>query len=209
MCLHEDYIIDCHEGAIICTSCGLVLSDYYEGESLPEIQHPYPTLSKWADEAINILDMIHLPPSFVDKIIHYFSANYPHKSYAALIFSIYKILNDVYDAGVSLKDLSNVTGVSKPSIFAAQKLGENIILNTVKSVEKHCITLKLSPKTISLIKAYINENAPSGHSPSTILAGSIYVVCKKLKIKLSIKKIAQVTTVSQISIQRFAKHVHS
>jgi len=208
MCLHEKSIIDIHEGSNICVSCGLVLSNYFEGEVLPETRHPSP-LSKWADQAMDILDMIHMPCSFSDKIMKYFNNNYEQKNLSALIFSIYKVLNDEYDAGVSLKDLSNVTGVSKSSIFAAQKVGENIMLNTTRAVEKYCIALNLSHETIALIKDYMIHNRPSGHSPSTILAGSIYVICKKQKIKISIRKISQITTVSQISIQRFTKHVHS
>jgi len=212
MCSHENYIIDPHEGENICTSCGIVLSKHYEDEFLPVIEHQQHSANnnKWIDEATTILDMLHLPSIFLNKIMEYFDNNYQQKSISVLIFSIYKILNDDYGVVISLKDLSNVTGVNKTSIFAAQKKGDNIILDTAQSVEKYATALDLNWGTIALIKDYINKHQQSGHSPSTILAGSIYIVCKKLKLKLSIRKIAKATATSQISIQRFVKkHVYS
>ena len=102
-------------------------------------------------------------------------------------------------------DLARAMGLDMPKIYARQKkTKEHVNLDNAALAEKYCVALGLDFDAISLIKERLKANAATGHTPSTIIAGTIYTVGKERKLKLPIKKISQATSVSCISIQRFA-----
>lgn len=207
LCGHETSIIDEHEGHYVCTQCGLVMSPYFIGghKSYNEILSEN---DSWHREARDILDRINISVniSICDQVIRYFNAHFERKNRESLIFSIYKVLNDQIGVCLSLHELCNICGVDKSKVYNKQKINQNVSIDKTILVEKYCKMLGLTFKTTSLIKEELDKQRPSGHTPSTIIAGTIYSVCKKLKEKVTVKKVSQITSVSQISIQRFYKY---
>ena len=210
MCDHYE-IVNHHEGETVCCLCGVILSSqYYENLPLKDnsICHAS-TEFKWVDEAKNVLDRMHLTLQYSDDIIKYLYKNYKVKNDYNLAYSIYKVLNEVHMVPVTLQEICNTTGARKKSVFMHQPLGDNIVLDKTDFVVKYCTLLGAGFKNVSLVKELISKQKPSGHSPTTIIAGCLYIILKKLKHKVTIKKVSQVTAVSPISIQRFIKNANT
>jgi transcription initiation factor TFIIIB Brf1 subunit/transcription initiation factor TFIIB len=72
-------------------------------------------------------------------------------------------------------------------------------------MEKYATLLKLDFETITLIKERINNLPNSGHNPNSVIAATIYQICKLTKQPISMKKVSLVTQVSCVSIQRYNK----
>ena len=120
-----------------------------------------------------------------------------------LLLLVSKYCLNSLGVSVSLHDLSIATGVHMSKIYLTQKPNENVKLDMSSLAEKFCCALKIDFKTTALIKERLTKPTESGHTPATVIAGSIYKIAKERKLKLSIKKISEVTSVSSISIQRY------
>jgi len=207
MCDHCE-IVNQHEGETVCCLCGLVLSfqyfDYLHHGNLICVSE-----SKWVNEAKNILDRIHLPLSYAEKIVKHLIENFKVKNIYNLAYSVYRVLNIDYMVPITLQEVCDITGIRKKSIYTHQPVGENIVLNKTEFVERYCHMLELDYRNISLAKEMISKQRPSGHSPTTVIAGCIYLTSKKLKHKISIRKVSEITRVSPISIQRFIKNANT
>ena len=206
-CQVGDLILDTREGFYVCSVCGLVKDNIYDdgpttGRTYYGFHHP--TDFKLLEEIKDMLDRVHIPTTHAQLCLNYYKKKYKGYNKKAIIFSIYFDLNSL-SFSISLKDLLNVNGLSGESTFSTQKKNENVLLDVVGMVEKYCIMLNLSYKEISLIKEKIKSLPKSGHTPLTTIAGNIYLYCKENNKKFSVKKIAQVTQVSTISIQRYIK----
>ena len=213
-CSHLNQIEDYHEGNIVCTSCGLVLSSLYLSQvnstSYEEFSNNNNNNNNFNNnnnneillEIQNLLDRIHVPTCYGHKIESYYKKNFTTKSTKGLVFSIYKNLNDM-GIPVSMKEISNVANVSKSLLNKVQCDNNCVELNPSTLVDKYCTMLGLSFTIATLIKRNIELAPASGHNPNSVVASTIYQVCKKNKLKISIKKISQVTSVSCISIQRY------
>ena len=201
-CSHLNELIDLGESSHVCFDCGLVLDKHYEMGSdyktpLKDFQH-----DEWAETTKDILDRLHISTKYWTFIIPDFYKNLRKKTLERLLISIYKILNSL-GVSVSLHDLSIATGVHMSKIYLTQKPNENVKLDMSSLAEKFCCALKIDFKTTALIKERLTKPTESGHTPATVIAGSIYKIAKERKLKLSIKKISEVTSVSSISIQRY------
>ena len=208
LCNHINTVIDVHCGDLICESCGLIVNQYYvDDDKLYETKsfsyHPL------MDTLKDLLDKIHVSKNCVQHILNYHKVHYKPSDQKGLIFSIYKILNEILGYTVSLQDLCNTTGFSKEDIFSVQKSNENVSLETSEMVEKYSSLLGVDYKNVSLIKEKIKNHPLTGHTPSTIVSANLYLHCKKIGKKVSIKKISQLTSVSSISIQRYIKKYDS
>jgi len=207
-CEHLNEIEDQQEGSIVCTDCGLVISDQYFVAHYTPLQPDESNFAniRWLEKTKDILDKIHMPLTFAEPIVNRFQIDYKRKTLKNLTFSMYKVLNEVLGVSISLQEISNITGLVKTDIYAAQQFDDNMFMDTSANVEKYCKMLNLDFKTTTLIKARIESVHPSGHSPLTILASTIYLVCKEIKKKkISIKTVANITSTSCISIQRYIK----
>lgn len=206
LCNHEDTVLDVHEGHYACTLCGLVMSPYFtvRNDEFRHERRANPDI--WHKEACDILDRINFPVSYCDKVIRYFNSHFERKDRESLIFSIYKVLNDQFGVCLSLHEICNICGMDKSKVSDKQKVNENVPIDKTILVEKYCAQLELPFKTTSLIKEELLKKSLSGHTPLTVIAGTIYQVCKRLNLKITIKKVALATSVSQISIQRFCKY---
>jgi transcription initiation factor TFIIIB Brf1 subunit/transcription initiation factor TFIIB len=201
-CPHLNEIIDLGESSHVCHDCGLVLDKHYEMGSdyktpLKDFQH-----DDWAETVKDILDRLHISTRYWTFIIDDFYKNIKKKTMERLIFSTYKILNSL-DVNVSLHDLSLATGVNMSKIYLTQKQNETVKLDMSSLAEKFCCALNLDFKTTALIKERLSKPIETGHTPATVIAGSIYKIAKEQKLKISIKKISDITSVSPISIQRY------
>lgn len=208
LCGHETTVLDEHEGHYVCTLCGLVISPYFTTRG-NEFHHEIRSANIWHKEACDILDRINIPVFYCDEIIRYLNVHFEKKNRESLMFAIYKVLNDQLGMCLSLHELCNASGINKSKVYEKQIINENVLIDKTILAEKYCMLLGLPFKTTSLVKEELCKKSISGHAPSTIIAGTIYQVCKKLKLKIPIKKVASATTVSQISIQRFCKHDNS
>lgn len=209
LCNHSEKVIDEKEGQSVCTQCGVVLDIVFVEEfSRNKVGHT-PLNNSIEYEIYDILDKIHISRSFIQPIYQHYCSKYKKHSQNNILFSVYKVLNDNYQFNISLQDLCNITGAQKNNVCSVQKMNENIFLDISEMAEKYCSMLKLDFKNKSLIKEELKSIAISGHQPMTIIAGCLYMHCKAHKIKISIKKISEITSVSPISIQRYLKHNHA
>jgi len=214
-CDHKNEFLDDREGHYVCLSCGLVLDNFFDDR---HIKFSGPLISqstinksdRWLEDVCDILDKINIPTRFGADIIHHFKSAHHTKNRQNLIASIYKVLNDKLGVCITLKELSNILGCVKREIRNRQKPEIlNVSVDKDALTEKYCSLLGLDFKSASLIKEEIRKVKKAGHSPTTIVAGTIYLTCKKLRLKKTIKNVSDVTTVSSISIQRFVKYANS
>jgi len=198
-CEHLREIIDLGESSHVCCDCGLVLDKHFEMCQAPLSSSKY---DEWAELAKDILDRYHISTNYYSFIMKDFNSKSGRKSIEKLLFSTYKVLNGL-GVNVSLHDLSMSTGVNLSKLYSEQKPNENVCITLDPIAERYCSALGIDFETMTVIKDVLSEQHESGHTPSTIVAGTIFKVCKKRNIKVSIKKISEVANISVISIQRF------
>jgi len=208
MCQAEDLIIDPHSSYLVCTKCGVVNETIYQNEcrepSGATALHSRKETCVY-ETIKDILDRIHISTKYADRILRYYFKFYKGFNLRSIVFSCYMVLNEHYDFNISLKYLLNANGFSGESTSRDQRTNENVTLDIAEMIEKYTSMLKLSFKDTSLIKEMIRKKRLSGHTPLTTIASNIYIYCKQNQKKVSIKKIAEVTQVSCISIQRYLK----
>ena len=201
-CGHLNEIIDEREGTIICTDCGLILSQhiFYESKF-----NEYDSYDKHLEEIKELLERLNLPQSFASAIFEkYKILKKADKNKKYLIsYSLYKTLNEM-GFPISIKDISAVSGIPDNYIYDMQESDNSIILTPTSLLEKYCKLLELDYKTYSVIKGMLPE-VSTGHNPLTIIASTIYKYCKENKLKYSMKQIATTVNISSISIQRYLK----
>lgn len=205
-CQHLTQIEDFHEGTIVCSLCGLVLSPLFIDQitQLSDSCHDSSTKNFSLTEIRNLLDRVHISTCFATQIDAHLKKNFTTISKKAIVYSIFKILNEL-DIPISMKELSHACYMNKKMLHQAQSENDFIHINFLDIVEKYAKLLNLNFKTITLIKETINKCPMSGHNPNSILASTIYQVCKLTKQRISIKKVSEVTQVSCVSIQRYNK----
>ena len=203
-CQHLNEITDYVEGAIVCTDCGLVLSSVFLNNYCnTEIE--IKIKNNQCDYILEILSRLQMPDFFkniIYKNLLCIDLKY-RKNENAIAYVIYKTLNDE-NCGITIKDISAVTGYTEAQIYNFQSSNECVILNPLNQVEKFCRLLQLPKNSYSVIK----ENIPTistGHNPTTVLGAAIYIYCKSINFNVSIVKIAQTLNISFISIQRYLK----
>ena len=199
-CQNITFFDDYCEGNVVCYSCGLVTSPLFLNQ-INSVSHVNQETNILSDIQ-HLLDKIHVPICYGNQIESYYCKNFTTKSKTSLVFAIYKVLNDL-EIPISMKEISNVSSVDKKCLNRVQHENQFINFDSNAIVEKYCVMLGLNFKTITLIKNKINSLPISGHNPNSILASVIYQICKEQKIKISIKHIAEITSVSCISIQRY------
>lgn len=208
LCSHLNEITDHVGGAIICTDCGLVLSNVYlfdfdfekENEVSENSQRSY---------ILEILARLEMPDCFakiIQKNLQTIDSKH-RKNENAIAYIIYKSLVDL-NCGISIKDISAVTGYTDSQIYNFQSCNDCIIVDPITQLEKFCILLELPKDSYSVIKENIVIHQ-TGHNPTTVLGAAIYNHCKKIKLNLSMQKIAKTLNISSISIQRYLKIKHA
>jgi len=207
ICSHEHTIIDEREGCYVCTTCGLVIDSYYVGSSEKKYDAINEESRYWLEETRDILDRMNIPHRFAADIVRSFEQQCEKKSRKNLLSCAYSVLNNK-GICISLVELSNVSACPKSKILDNKSKYENVNVEINKSelVDKYCAMLNIDFKTSSLIKDKMKSIVKAGHSPTTIVAGCIYIICKQTNRKISIKKISECASVSPISIQRFIKY---
>ena len=200
-CNHLNEIIDQIGGVIVCTDCGLVLSNFY----LTPNNYKEKQLNPMRDYVLEILSRLQMPDYFQHDILtnlEQLPIKFQKKENAAA-FVIYKTLNDL-KCGVSIKEISAVTGFTDCQIYDFQSHNETVIIEPTIQLEKYCIMLGLPKNSHSVIKENI-KILQTGHNPSTVLATAIYKYCKQIKFPISMEKIAEKLNISTISIHRYLK----
>ncbi len=199
-CPHLDQVTDDREGTIVCTNCGLVITDQvFQQSYLSE------TNQKEHDLAItinNILDKLNLPVCFTTDIIKKY-LSIPKRKFL-LEYVVYLTLHEC-GFPISIKDIACVTGVSDSKIYDLQEKDQSICLKPQDLIEKYCTMLNLDFKTCSVIKKELPTVIETGHNPLTVIASTIYKYSRRNKLKLSMKQIATVVNISTVSIQRYIR----
>lgn len=206
-CRHENEIIDPHEGTIICTNCGLV-KDLYFQENFKSQESPI--TNNLLGQVENILEQLHLPQQF-SSIIRNNLDNLKRKStlkFKQKNFNIKKVASEIYqtvnksNSILLLKDILNLSRLTSSQIKT-----QNIsIVNLENVIEKYTKRFNLSFYDNTVIKEEVLRYNNTGFQPLTIIGGIIYIYLLKLKIKKSMKKVAEILGISTISIQRFLKY---
>lgn len=199
ICQHLNEIIDQRGGAIVCTDCGLVVSDFFIDNSSVNIE------TETNEYVLEILSRLQMPDFFKNDILlnlNKIDVKNRRKE-NAIAFVIYKTLNDL-GCGVSIKEISSVTGFTDSQIYNFQTSNDCVILNPLIQLEKYCIILGLPKNSHSVIKGTIKSNR-TGHNPTTVLATAIYKYCKTNHCGISMKNIADTLNISCVSIQRYLK----
>lgn len=204
-CNHSSSSIDQKEGIEVCLVCGLVLSSFVFEEAKYVQNERDGIFRKWEEKAKDILDRINMPTKFAEETVSYLFQNFPLKSNQNFLFSLYYIVNEKYGFPITLKDLSAVSNCSQKKLYAQQPENEFVTLEIDLLIERFCKLLAIPFQTTTLIKEFVKKQKISGHAPLTVIASSIYYICKKQGIKLTIKKVSKVTAISPISMQRYLK----
>ncbi len=200
-CQHLNEIIDEREGSIVCTDCGLVLSNLltsYENH-LKEVNKP---TDDYILEILSRLEMSYFFSHDIKKNLEKIDRRHRKKE-KAMAYIIYKTLTDL-KCGISIKDISAVTGFTDCQIYDFQTNNESIILDPSCLLEKYCTLLDLPKKSISVIKEKLKV-LNTGHNPNTVLATAIYKYSRDNNIGVPLQKIAKTLNISCISIQRYLK----
>ena len=208
-CQHLETLDDFHEGSVVCTLCGLVISPLFSDfvPSIPCYQEEINSTESFClNEIKNLLDRIHVSTCFATRILTHLRMNFTTNSRRNVVYSVFKVLNEL-NIPISLKEISHVSNLSKKTLHQVQSHNEVIDVDFSDVVEKYARLLNLSFETIALIKAKIKNSTGSGHNPNSVLASTIYQICKSTGQRISMKKIAQVTQVSCVSIQRYNKFI--
>lgn len=198
LCSHTNHIIDEREGTIVCTDCGLVLTDKIFHETLAVNDITTELIVRIKD----ILERLFLPDCFTSDIIRKYR-NLPNKKYL-LEYVIYLTLHE-NGFPISIKDIAFVCGIPDSKIYDLQEQNTSICLQPKDLLEKYCINLQLDYKTYSLIKKELPLEIKTGHNPLTVIAATIYTYSKNNKLKLSMKQIASAVNISTVSIQRYIR----
>ena len=200
-CQHLNEIIDHRAGAIVCTDCGIVISNVY----LNDFSTDFEEETKQNEYVLEILSRLQLPEFFKHSVVGNLEKLIikDRKKENAIAFVIYKTLHEL-NCGISIKDISAVTGFTDSQIYNFQSSNDCIILDPITQLEKYCIILNLPKNSHTVIKGDI-EIQKTGHNPTTILATAIYNYCKKHNLNLSMSKIAKTLNISCVSIQRYIK----
>ena len=207
-CLHQNKIIDFHNGDEICTDCGIILGAYFIEEQNNLDSENYNKNDEKYNIILELLNRLEVSKKYCIEIYNFLNSeiiNKITKDYLKEIcYSIYIILNK-NNIPISIKEISNVSGISCNKIFSCQKFSVHIELSLDELLDKYVSILKLPYKAYSVIKKTLPFIPISGHNPNTIIASSIYKYCKLNAIKLSMKKIAEAFNISSVSIQRYLK----
>jgi len=155
-CQHLSQIEDFHEGCVICSLCGLVLSPLFM-DQITQIS----SLNSTAEnlnlaEIKNLLDRVHISTSFATQIDSYFQTNFVIKSKQALLYSMFKILNEL-GVSISMKEISQAFNISKKMLHRAQSVNHIIKIDFLDVIEKYGKLLNLNFETITLIKEEIRN----------------------------------------------------
>ena len=192
-CAHLNQISDSHEGTIICTDCGLVLDQIYITNEDQNVNYNEKKIVSLYDEMLNRLNLS-ITETKVNDSTNIFN----------IAHDLYKNINK--DSAVTLKEISTVTGVTGKKLSLATK-GSITLVDKEVLLDKYCCQLGLTYKQYTVIKELLNKQDLTGHNPLTIISSCIYYFCRENKVKLSMKKITDITGISCISIQRFLKQI--
>lgn len=201
-CKHLREIIDSTESNHVCYDCGLVLDKHFEVYQAPPLDSMKYDYDEWAETAKDVLDRHHISSRYYTFVMKDFNKRRGRKTFGRLLFSIYKVLNSM-NISMSLHDLSLSNGVSLSKIYSEQETNETVTIDMPSMAERYCKELNIDFPTMSVIKEMLKEPHNSGHTPATVVAATIFKVCKKRGVSISLKKISHVSSVSTISIQRF------
>ena len=201
ICNHEMTLTDVREGVVICSQCSFVLDSLVFAENFYAPTNTEPLYletqnSQKDGEVLELLSRLNLPDSYYQLIIQdkNFKKNVPQ--------TMYKVLNN-NKCPISINDIKNV---SEKSSKKCLDISNNvIILQTEELLQKFCAILNIDFKNFTLIKEQMKKFKTTGHNPVTIVASAIYIHCKKNKIRISMKKIANEMKISPVSIQRYLK----
>ena len=200
-CQHLNEIIDHKGGSVVCMDCGLVISNVFVDD-----YHFKEDITPKNDYILEILSRLEMPDYFKNEILKNLKEIdlKQRKKENAIAFVIYKTLNEL-QCGVSIKDISAVTGFTDSQIYNFQSSNDSIILHPLMQLDKYCKVLGLPKDSYSVIKGTFKISR-TGHNPTTILGTAIYRYCKKYKCGLSMEKIANTLNISSVSIQRYIKY---
>lgn len=207
-CKHLNQLEDQHEGTIVCTDCGLVISEQlFTSTFCPQ---PIFEPSSQRQEILEILERLNLSKKYVQNVEKSINEMSKKKKKAnqniLLAASVYDAVNRM-DSSLSLRNVTAVSGVSGKKITSLNKSIH--ILKSENILEKYCKLNNLEYKDYSVIKEKLSKYRVLGHNPLTLVGSMIYMHCKEYKIKNSMKSIAQTLGISTISIQRYIKNEFS
>lgn len=206
-CTHQNIIIDEHEGTYICTSCALVIDNYYFQDSL-KLQHDFKDKSNLFHELSDILELLKIP-DFMVNIIQEFYKNHFDKKWSKNVFTSYAIYKCSYHHKIplSIEDLCSVCNI-KLRTFHKILTSYNDVFDIKPNIllEKVCKRLCLNYECYNQIVTKLPTSTFTGHRPRTIIAFCIYQHNINHNHKIPIKTICQASGISCISFKRYIKN---
>jgi len=146
---------------------------------------------------------MNMPECYIDLVENQLNQNRKKSVQLKKITSeIYSKINKENNI-LPLKTLMNISGLKSRDIKSFSNIQ---ILNIEELLEVYTKMLSLDYKTYTLIKEQLKDYRQVGNQPLTVIAGLIYLHVRKTKKRISMKKIASITGISTISIQRFIKN---
>ena len=133
----------------------------------------------------------------------------PRSFKAILIAALYGTLQRE-QVSFTLREICSHTEIGSNQIAGAfcRYIQRSHTLSTLHIYERFCAKLQL-PKEVTrkVEKTLISyENLTNScHNPASVVGGVIFYYCKKLKLKITLKMVSEVTGVARISISRFVR----
>jgi len=206
-CSHKYEITDCRGEGIVCGDCGLVLDICYEKQLSPKEFYNISIENK--NFVLDIIDRLNVP-SYISSYIFKKLEKVDNGNFLKEVSIAKCVYSTLSELGIpfSAKDICAVSGIKTCKIASADnKLEESrsvVIINKEDILERTCSKLNLNFQDYTLIKESLLKNN-NGFNPSTVISANIYIFCKANKIKITLKKISDVTGISCMSIQRYIK----
>jgi transcription initiation factor TFIIIB Brf1 subunit/transcription initiation factor TFIIB len=229
-CAHSQTVDDDQEGTTVCLNCCRVLDQLYfcnyeigNGNGIDLY-----TSKDFCDSFIFLKDVCAnsmIPYNMVSYAHDYFKVlknnhlisgkNFSNKVIAS--YALYETLSN-HSISRSAREIELITGTKCASLWKVENCLnlEEIIGNPEDFVERYCTALDIDFFKMKIIKGIVSNMSQfndvwgfGGIRPDSIVAAVIYLYCKEINFKISMKSVCQVCSVSYGNIYKIVNRLPS
>ena len=212
MCQHLNYVIDEHEGTHVCIDCGLVLLEaIMMSDKISNHNHLDITYDKYYDFIMESCARMHIIDDYASKSFDYFDKyrydkQFQHVLFALAAYSIYNVLK-LEKVARSLKFVSSYTNVSLKQLWYVETriTSTPLPIDVSQLLNSKFYLFDLNFKHQKELLMISTNFKNRSFSPNTLASSMIYLYCKQKKIKLNLKKTADIFQISTMSMYRCNK----
>lgn len=224
VCDHKYIVEDLHEGTIVCVDCCLVIEEQLFMPSYEHTTHISCQQNKGqssiecASESLlrNVCDRLHIPKNVLDDSIEqyttlksYFKEKKTFKADDIAAFALYDTLSR-HSASRSMGEIESHTNVLHGAIWAIESAlcSTTTVVNVCDLIDSHCKSLEIPFYYTSIMKNIVENIKGLGAThPRCLSALVIYLYCKEINIKLTMKQVCIVCQVSSPTIHKIIRRL--